>query len=78
MERPSLAIVIPAFNEAKTIGAIVESLLIHGTVIVVDDGSDDDTATIAKHAGAFVVTPLQYWFRRRLEFWFRKSYYFGK
>ena len=55
MERPSLAIVIPAFNEAKTIGAIVESLLIHGTVIVVDDGSDDDTAMIAKHAGAFVV-----------------------
>tara|TARA_B110001469_G_C9440306_1_gene223071 strand:+ start:21 stop:662 length:642 start_codon:yes stop_codon:yes gene_type:complete len=55
MERSSLAIVIPAFNEAKTIGAIVESLSIYGTVIVVDDGSSDDTAEIAKDAGATVV-----------------------
>lgn len=55
MERYSLAIVIPAFNEAKTISAIVESLLIYGTVIVVDDGSDDDTAKIAEQAGAIVI-----------------------
>ncbi len=55
MARPQLAIVIPAFNEEKTIGTIVESVLIHGTVIVVDDGSVDDTAKIAKAAGARIV-----------------------
>lgn len=55
MARPKVAIVIPAFNEEKTIGTIVESVLTHGAAIVVDDGSDDDTAKIAKAAGAEVV-----------------------
>jgi glycosyltransferase involved in cell wall biosynthesis len=55
VERPKIAIVIPAFNEEKTIGTIVESVLIHGTAIVVDDGSADATAKIAKAAGAVVV-----------------------
>ena len=55
MARPKLAIVIPALNEEKTIGTIVESLLIHGAAIVVDDGSGDDTAKVAEDAGAVVV-----------------------
>jgi len=49
--------VIPARNEAAFIGATVESILgqdyagaIH--VIVVDDGSDDDTARVARDAAA--------------------------
>lgn len=45
---PSTIVVIPAFNEAATIGNVIESCLRAGcTVIVVDDGSDDDTAAIA-------------------------------
>ena len=55
MARPKLTIVIPAFNEEKTIGAVVQSLRVHGVVIVVDDGSDDSTASVAKGAGAVVV-----------------------
>jgi len=55
VERSKIAIVIPAFNEEKTIGTIVESVLIHGRAIVVDDGSADATAKIAKAAGAVVV-----------------------
>ena len=55
MARFKLAIVIPALNEEKTIGTIVESVLIHGAAIVVDDGSDDDTAKVAEDAGAVVV-----------------------
>lgn len=44
---PKLAIVIPAYNEAPTIGGIVErALAVNDTVIVVDDGSVDDTAAI--------------------------------
>ena len=55
MERLKLAIVIPALNEENTIGTIVESILTHGIAIVVDDGSCDNTAKVAKDAGAIVV-----------------------
>lgn len=55
MARPELAIVIPALNEAATIGKIVEALTAFGTVIVVDDGSSDGTGDIATQHGAVVV-----------------------
>jgi glycosyltransferase involved in cell wall biosynthesis len=51
----NIAIVIPALNEAATVGAVVRSLLPYGTPIVVDDGSTDDTVSIARDAGADVV-----------------------
>jgi glycosyltransferase involved in cell wall biosynthesis len=51
----TVAIVIPAFNEAKTIGQVVAGVADLGTVIVVDDASTDDTAKNATNAGAFVV-----------------------
>jgi mycofactocin glycosyltransferase len=49
--------VIPARNEAVTIGGIVTALFGHGlrTVVVVDDASSDDTAAAAREAGATVV-----------------------
>lgn len=53
--RADLAIVIPALNEAATIGEVVEGLAGSGRVIVVDDGSSDGTGTIAGRAGAEVV-----------------------
>ena len=41
-----VAVVIPAFNEAATVAGIAEEALQYTQmVIVVDDGSDDDTAT---------------------------------
>ena len=46
---------IPAFNEAATIARIVESVAIHGQPIVVDDCSEDETASLARSAGAVVV-----------------------
>ncbi len=43
-DRQRLAIVIPAYNEARGIRAVVEAVLQqHASVIVVDDGSGDDT-----------------------------------
>ena len=49
-------IVIPAFNEAKTIGETVRGALAYADrVLVVDDGSSDRTAEIAAAAGAVVV-----------------------
>lgn len=52
----SAAIVVPAHNEAATIGAVVAGLRGWGHVIVVDDASRDGTADIARAAGAEVLT----------------------
>jgi glycosyltransferase involved in cell wall biosynthesis len=52
------SIVIPAFNEAPTIGELVSSLRQASAwqeIIVVDDGSNDDTSARAREAGAAVV-----------------------
>jgi glycosyltransferase involved in cell wall biosynthesis len=53
----SVLVIVPAYNEATTIGAVVASLVAYGyRVVVVDDGSCDDTGREATHAGATVVT----------------------
>ena len=59
LNQASMAIVIPAHNEAATIGRIIERLRAtldsaneRVCIIVVDDGSDDGTGRIAEEAGA--------------------------
>ncbi|MDD5367938.1 MAG: glycosyltransferase family 2 protein [Anaerolineaceae bacterium] len=47
--------VIPAFNEAAHIAAVVGPALRNVTVLVVDDGSGDETARVAENAGASVL-----------------------
>ena len=51
---PSLTVVIPAYNEARRIQATLEDTLAYlreqpyaGNVILVDDGSTDDTVVVA-------------------------------
>jgi glycosyltransferase involved in cell wall biosynthesis len=47
---------IPAFNEADTIAAVVEGVTRHvDAVTVVDDGSTDATADVARGTGATVI-----------------------
>jgi len=49
--------VIPCYNEESTIGSIVLKTKRHvDKVLVVDDGSKDDTAKVAKEAGAVVIS----------------------
>jgi glycosyltransferase involved in cell wall biosynthesis len=51
-------VVIPAFNEAGAITAVVDAIKSAGSwheVIVVDDGSTDATSALARGAGAMVV-----------------------
>jgi glycosyltransferase involved in cell wall biosynthesis len=55
MERLRVAIVIPAFNEAETIGDVVLGAIAFGQPLVVDDGSHDLTGERARSSGAFVV-----------------------
>lgn len=52
---PTLIVVIPVFNESATIARVVETARAHGPVLVVDDGSIDDTAARAEAAGAEVI-----------------------
>jgi glycosyltransferase involved in cell wall biosynthesis len=47
--------IIPAFNEGKFIKNVINGALIHSDVIVVDDGSTDDTFNIAKDYATFAI-----------------------
>lgn len=55
----NISIVLPAKNEGLSVGKIVEKIRNHlnsAEIIVIDDGSDDDTAKIAEEAGARVIS----------------------
>ncbi len=52
----NICVVIPAHNEEKTIRGLVEGVRRQGLdVVVVDDGSLDSTASLARAAGALVM-----------------------
>jgi glycosyltransferase involved in cell wall biosynthesis len=48
--------VIPAYNEERTIGSVIERARKHGEVVVVNDGSTDGTRSIAENAGVKVIS----------------------
>lgn len=54
-DEPRIIALIPAFEEGPRIAAVVAATLEHLPVVVVDDGSADDTAVVAEAAGATVL-----------------------
>ncbi len=60
-EEEKISVILPAYNEASAIGEVLDKLVPMATehgweVIVVDDGSSDDTGKIAGEHGAKVLT----------------------
>lgn len=59
MDAQKISIVMPAYNEADNIGQVLDELFALGLpdieVIVVDDGSHDDTGEVARAKGARVI-----------------------
>jgi polyprenyl-phospho-N-acetylgalactosaminyl synthase len=55
--KKSVYVVIPAYNEEKSIDVVVKGLNDSGyeNIVVVDDGSKDNTSSVAKKAGAVVL-----------------------
>ncbi|MDR3292416.1 MAG: glycosyltransferase family 2 protein [Methanobrevibacter sp.] len=51
----NVMIIIPAFNEEKHIKDVVNTALKYGDVIVVDDGSSDNTSENARSSGVKVI-----------------------
>jgi len=57
MNKTDISIIIPAYNESDIIGQLVKKVkdIYPGSeVIVVDDGSRDETASVARESGAIV------------------------
>lgn len=63
--KTSVAIIIPAYNEALSIGGLVKAISdilsrekYHFEIVVVDDASRDDTAREAREAGATIISHI--------------------
>lgn len=53
-----ILIIVPAYNEEKSIGKVIEDICAHipqADILVVNDGSLDSTSKVAKSNGAFVI-----------------------
>jgi glycosyltransferase involved in cell wall biosynthesis len=56
-QKPNISVVIPALNEEESIGLVLNDIPgnIVKEIIVVDNGSYDNTATVAENGGAIVI-----------------------
>ena len=59
VDYPSAVVVIPALNEEESLPLVLKDLPSVGQVIVVDNGSTDQTANLAREHGSTVVNESQ-------------------
>jgi glycosyltransferase involved in cell wall biosynthesis len=77
-----VCVIIPTYNEAHTIGGLIFALRqLSFDVIVIDDGSYDDTKLVAKNSGAIVLENIKnsgkgFSLRRGFEYALKKDYDF--
>jgi glycosyltransferase involved in cell wall biosynthesis len=53
-------VIVPALNEENSVGQVIQSIKDHlpgARIVVIDDGSIDETAQIGRAAGAIVLSP---------------------
>jgi len=55
MINKKIVIIIPAYNEEKTIAGVIKRAKKYGSVVVIDDASKDHTNAIAKKSGVKVI-----------------------
>lgn len=58
MDQKKILIIIPAYNESKTIGSVIDNVrkyVSSADIVVVNDGSSDDTRQISERKGVFVL-----------------------
>ena len=53
-----ICIIIPAYNEEMSIGKVISKSKKYGDVVVINDGSKDQTKKIAKDCGAIVLNNI--------------------
>ena len=53
--KPRVLAIVPAYNESERVEAVIKGVLEYLPVLVVDDGSTDQTSFVAKEAGAEVL-----------------------
>lgn len=59
LDRIRLLVVIPAHNEGESLGSVIAQVRTHvpsADILVIDDGSIDNTDTVAREAGALVIS----------------------
>ncbi len=66
-DRPELTVLIPAYNEARRItdslrkmDAYLAARPYSSEILIVDDGSGDDTSSVAREASIGLTTPIRY------------------
>jgi glycosyltransferase involved in cell wall biosynthesis len=55
---PRILALVPAYNESERIGAVITAVKRYLPVLVVDDGSKDETSSVARDAGAQVLRQM--------------------
>jgi len=57
LQANDVLVVVPAFNEAASIGQVLDGIQSHGfRVLVIDDGSTDETSVVAHQKNAIVLS----------------------